>query len=71
MKRIELINGYELEGNDNFNTVLILTQEINHLMKIAYDGALGNGSESDAMDERDDVFDEFEDKLEELGWKLI
>jgi hypothetical protein len=71
MKKIELINGFELEGNDNFDNVLILSKKINYLMEITYKGVLGNGSESNAMDERDDVFYEFEGKLEELGWKLI
>ena len=71
MKKIKLINGFELEGNDNFDKVLILSKEINCLMGITYKGTLGNGSESNAMDERDDIFYEFEDKLEKLGWKLI
>jgi hypothetical protein len=47
-----------------------LVSKIEKAMKSAFNAAKGSGSESEAMDERDDTVYEFEDELSKLGFKI-
>ena len=67
---LELINGYEVIGpEENKTEAQNIVRDINKEMKNVFDEFKDEG-ESKAMDERDDVFDDYEGKLKELGFKI-
>lgn len=68
---IELYTGAELIGPANKKAeVLKLKKEIESAMKSAFRAAKGMGSESQAMDERDDTLYEFEDELKKINYRI-
>ena len=67
---LELINGYEVIGpEENKTEAQNIIKDINKEMKNVFDEFKDEG-ESKAMDERDDVFDDYEEKLIKLGFKM-
>jgi hypothetical protein len=68
---IELYQGTKLVGPTNKKSeALKLKAEIESAMKSAFKAAKGAGSESSAMDERDDTVYEFKDKLKKINYKI-
>lgn len=68
---IELYQGTVLTGpKEKEAEAKKLANEIEKAMKSAFNSAKGAGSESAAMDERDDTVYEFEDELSKLGFKI-
>jgi hypothetical protein len=70
---LKLRNGYRVEGFlRNKKAAEELIKEINVEMWQAYEDAENNDeTESAAMDKRDDVFYEYEERLKELGYNLV
>ena len=67
---LELNNGYEIIGpEENKTEAQNIVKKINDKMKEVFDEFEDEG-ESKAMDERDDVFDDYEGKLKKLGFKM-
>ena len=67
---LELNNGYEIIGpKENKTEAQNIVKDINKEMKMVYNEFKDEG-ESKAMDERDDVFDDYEGKLKKLGFKM-
>ena len=67
---LELINGYEVIGpEENKTEAQNIVKDINKEMKTVFNEFKDEG-ESKAMDERDDVFDDYEGKLKKLGFKM-
>tara|TARA_Y100000034_G_scaffold61908_1_gene75175 strand:+ start:1000 stop:1269 length:270 start_codon:yes stop_codon:yes gene_type:complete len=67
---LELINGYEVIGpEENKTEAQNIVKDINKEMKMVFDEFKDEG-ESKAMDERDEVFDDYEGKLKKLGFKM-
>jgi|LakMenE01Jun11ns_1017448.scaffolds.fasta_scaffold9447071_2 hypothetical protein len=68
---IELYTGVKLTGpSETKAQALELKKEIETAMKNAFKAAKGSGSESAAMDERDDTVYEFKDKLKKINWDI-
>ena len=70
---LNLCNGFRIEGFlRNKEAAKKLIKTINAAMRKAYAEADSNDEfESVAMDDRDDVFYEYEEQLEDIGFKLI
>jgi len=70
---LKLRNGFWVEGFErNKKAAEELIREINAEMWQAYEDAEREGeTESSAMDSRDDVFYDYEEKLKELSFELI
>lgn len=70
-KTIELYQGTELVGpTENYSEAIKLKTKIESAMKSAFKAAKGAGSESAAMDERDDTVYEFKSELKKIGYKI-
>jgi hypothetical protein len=70
---LKLCNGFWIEGFlRNKEAAELLIKEINAEMQQTYKDAEREGETgSAAMDARDDVFYDYENQLEEIGFKLI
>lgn len=70
-KTIELYQGTKLVGPaKNHSEAMKLKTKIESAMKNAFKAAKGAGSESAAMDERDDTVYEFKNELKKIGYKI-
>jgi len=68
---IELYQGTELNGpKETEAEAKKIAKEIEKEMRSVYKAAKGSGSESQAMDERDDVVYEFKDQLKKIKWEI-
>ena len=68
---IELYQGTKLIGPEsNESEIKSLVEIIERSMKETYNESLSMGSESRAMDDRDDMVYEFENEIEKLGFKI-
>lgn len=71
MQTLGLSNGYSISGpEDTLDQAKTLVIQMNKEMEQAYNEYISIAGESRAMDERDDIPWEYEDKLEAIGWKL-
>ena len=69
---IELYQGTELKGpKEKEAEVKELVKKIEKDMRSTFNAAKKMGSESRAMDERDDTVYEYEDELKKLGFKIL
>ena len=67
---LKLTNGYEVIGpKENKTKAQKIVKDINKEMEMVFDEFKDEG-ESKAMDERDDVFDDYKGKLKKLGFKI-
>jgi vacuolar-type H+-ATPase subunit H len=67
--KIELMNGYTISGENDSDEIRKLVGEINEEMVNVY-AEFEDEGESRAMDERDVVVYEYEDRIRNCGFKI-